>query len=43
MMSHTPVVHRFQAGLFPVNAYLVETTEGIVALILAFYYGPRTL
>lgn len=32
-MSHTPlVVHRFQASLFPVNAYLVETPSAVIAV-----------
>ena len=30
MWTHT--VHRFEAALFPVNAYLVETTTGVVAV-----------
>jgi glyoxylase-like metal-dependent hydrolase (beta-lactamase superfamily II) len=28
----TPIVHRFQATLFPVNAYLVETDRGVVII-----------
>ena len=28
----SPLVHRFQAGLFPVNAYLLELPDGIVAI-----------
>jgi glyoxylase-like metal-dependent hydrolase (beta-lactamase superfamily II) len=31
MSSHT-TVHRFQASLFPVNAYLVETAAAVVAI-----------
>ena len=27
-----PTVHRFEASLFPVNAYLVETPEGVVVV-----------
>jgi len=28
----TPVIHRFQASLFPVNAYLVEGRDGLVVV-----------
>ena len=31
-MPASPVVHRFQASLFPVNAYLVETEDAVVAV-----------
>ena len=31
-MTIVPEVHRFQAGLFPVNAYLIETTAGVVVV-----------
>src|SRR5262245_2816584 len=31
-MASTIKVHRFQASLFPVNAYLVETAEGVIAV-----------
>ncbi|MEP6729423.1 MAG: MBL fold metallo-hydrolase [bacterium] len=27
-----PIIHRFQASLFPVNAYLVETRDGVVII-----------
>ena len=30
--NHDVTVHRFQAALFPVNAYLVETSEGVVVV-----------
>jgi len=32
MTTAEPIVQRVEASLFPVNAYLVETTEGIVAV-----------
>jgi glyoxylase-like metal-dependent hydrolase (beta-lactamase superfamily II) len=31
-MSNRPIVHRWQASLFPVNAYLVETATAVVAV-----------
>ena len=31
-MRSSPLVHRVQASLFPVNAYLVETTDGVIAV-----------
>jgi glyoxylase-like metal-dependent hydrolase (beta-lactamase superfamily II) len=30
--AHQVTVHRFEASLFPVNAYLVETTAGVVVV-----------
>src|SRR5438270_11559918 len=30
--SFTPLVHRFQASLFPVNAYIVETADALVVV-----------
>jgi glyoxylase-like metal-dependent hydrolase (beta-lactamase superfamily II) len=32
MIESPPVVHRFEAALFPVNAYLVETTDAVVVV-----------
>jgi glyoxylase-like metal-dependent hydrolase (beta-lactamase superfamily II) len=31
-MGAAPTVHRFQASAFPVNAYLVETENGVIAV-----------
>ena len=28
----SPAIHRFQAGLFPVNAYVIELSDGIVVV-----------
>ena len=30
--EHQVTVHRFEASLFPVNAYLVETRTGVVVV-----------
>jgi glyoxylase-like metal-dependent hydrolase (beta-lactamase superfamily II) len=31
-MTQTPLVHRFQAGLFPVNAYLIESATDVTVV-----------
>ncbi len=32
MTQASPIVHRFQASLFPVNAYLVESAADVIAV-----------